>query len=138
MVEFDRSAFIVKFQEEAADLLQRLNEGVIALEVDPGDRAIIDTMLRDAHTLKGSSRMVGLIEVSDVAHWLEDIMVRIRERELVYTPDMSDAFFEALDSIVYLTDNAGVNVDAAIDLEALKARLATIAASGSTAVTTRR
>jgi chemotaxis protein histidine kinase CheA len=130
MAEFDRSAFIGKFQEEAADLLQRLNEGVIALEADPGDRAIIDTMLRDAHTLKGSSRMVGLIEVSDVAHWLEDIMVRIRDRELSYTPEMSDAFFEALDSIVYLTDNAGVNVDAAIDLEALKARLAAIAESG--------
>ena len=79
MVEFDRSAFISKFQEEAADLLQRLNEGVIALEADPANRAIIDTMLRDAHTLKGSSRMVGLIEVSDVAHWLEDIMVRVRD-----------------------------------------------------------
>jgi two-component system chemotaxis sensor kinase CheA len=130
MVEFDRSAFISKFQEEAADLLQRLNEGVIALEADPTDREIIDTMLRDAHTLKGSSRMVGLIDVSDVAHWLEDIMVRVRDRELAYTPGMSDSFFEALDSIVYLTDNAGVNVDAAIDLEALKARLASIASSG--------
>ena len=130
MVEFDRSAFISKFQEEAADLLQRLNEGVIALEGDPENREIIDTMLRDAHTLKGSSRMVGLIEISDVAHWLEDIMVRIRDRELLYTAEMSDAFFETLDSIVYLTDNAGVNVDSMIDLEALKSRLATIAASG--------
>jgi two-component system chemotaxis sensor kinase CheA len=133
MVEFDRSAFISKFQEEAADLLQRLNEGVIALEADPTDRDIIDTMLRDAHTLKGSSRMVGLIEVSDVAHWLEDIMVRVRDRDLAYTPDMSDSFFEALDSIVYLTDNAGVNVGQAIDLDALKSRLALIAASGSNA-----
>ena len=76
MVEFDRSAFISKFQEEAQDLLQRLNEGVITLEADPGNRELIDQMLRDAHTLKGSSRMVGLIEISDVAHWLEDIMVR--------------------------------------------------------------
>jgi chemotaxis protein histidine kinase CheA len=120
MVEFDRSAFISKFQEEAQDLLQRLNEGVIALEADPENREIIDTMLRDAHTLKGSSRMVGLIEVSDVAHWLEDIMVRIRDHELVHTDDISASFFEALDAIVYLADNAGVNVDSAIDLEALK------------------
>jgi two-component system chemotaxis sensor kinase CheA len=130
MVEFDRSAFIAKFQEEAQDLLQRLNEGVIALEADPGNREVIDTMLRDAHTLKGSSRMVGLIEVSDVAHWLEDIMVRVRDHQLSYTPQMSEPFFEALDAIVYLTDNAGVNVDGAIDLDTLKARLALIAASG--------
>ena len=120
MVEFDRSAFISKFQEEAQDLLQRLNEGVIALEADPTNREIIDTMLRDAHTLKGSSRMVGLIEISDVAHWLEDIMVKVRDQELAYIPEMSDAFFDALDSIVFLTDNSGVNTDAAIDLDALK------------------
>jgi two-component system chemotaxis sensor kinase CheA len=123
MVEFDRSAFISKFQEEAQDLLQRLNEGVIKLESEPGDRELIDQMLRDAHTLKGSSRMVGLIEISDVAHSLEDIMVRVREKEVVYTDAMTDSFFEALDAIVYLTDNAGVNVDDAIDLAGIKERL---------------
>ena len=106
MVEFDRSAFIAKFQEEAQDLLQRLNEGVITLEGEPDNRSLIDQMLRDAHTLKGSSRMVGLIEISDVAHWLEDIMVKIRDGLMTFTADMSDFFFEALDAIVYLTDNA--------------------------------
>jgi two-component system chemotaxis sensor kinase CheA len=44
---------------------------------------------------------------------------------------MSESFFDALDSIVYLTDNASVDLDSAIDLEALKARLAAIATSGS-------
>jgi two-component system chemotaxis sensor kinase CheA len=127
MVEFDRSAFISKFQEEAQDLLQRLNEGVITLESTPDDRPLIDQLMRDAHTIKGSSRMVGLIEISDVAHWLEDIMVKVRERELAYTPDMTDTFFEALDAIVYLTDNAGVNVDGAIDLMGVKSRLAALA-----------
>jgi two-component system, chemotaxis family, sensor kinase CheA len=127
MVEFDRSAFISKFQEEAQDLLQRLNEGVITLESTPDDRPLIDQLMRDAHTIKGSSRMVGLIEISDVAHWLEDIMVKVRDRELAYTADMTDTFFEALDAIVYLTDNAGVNVDDAIDLPGVKARLAALA-----------
>ena len=93
-------------------------------------------MLRDAHTLKGSSRMVGLIEISDVAHRLEDIMVKVRDQELAYIPEMSDCFFEALDTIVFLTDNSGVNTDAAIDLDALKVRLAAIAASGTDAAET--
>ncbi|MDR3687438.1 MAG: hybrid sensor histidine kinase/response regulator [Coriobacteriia bacterium] len=127
MVEFDRSAFISKFQEEAQDLLQRLNEGVITLESTPDDRPLIDQLMRDAHTIKGSSRMVGLIEISDVAHWLEDIMVKVRDKELAYTPDMTDTFFEALDAIVYLTDNAGVNVGDALDLAGLKERLAALA-----------
>jgi len=133
MVEFDRSAFIGKFQEEAQDLLQRLNEGVIQLEAEPGNRELIDQMMRDAHTVKGSSRMVGLIEISDVAHRLEDFMIKIREGELAYTPEMSDYFFEALDAIVYLADNAGQNVDNAIDLEALQVKLTALAEGGTAA-----
>ncbi len=131
MVEFDRSVFIVKFQEEAQDLLQRLNEGVIMLEADPGDREIIDKMMRDAHTIKGSSRMVGLIEISDVAHWLEDIMVKVRDGEMAYVPQMSDYFFDALDAIVYLADHRGENVDGFLDLVALKARLSALAEGGA-------
>lgn len=133
MVEFDRSVFIVKFQEEAQDLLQRLNEGVITLEAEPSNRELIDQMLRDAHTLKGSSRMVGLIAISDVAHRLEDIMVKVRDGEMLYTPKMSDYFFEALDAIMFLSDNRGENPDDALDLAGLQARLTALASGGTTA-----
>ena len=133
MVEFDRSVFIVKFQEEAQDLLQRLNEGVITLEAEPSNRELIDQMLRDAHTLKGSSRMVGLIAISDVAHRLEDIMVKVRDGEMLYTPKMSDYFFEALDAIMFLSDNRGENPDDALDLAGLQARLTALASGGTSA-----
>src|SRR5512133_709131 len=133
MVEFDRSAFISKFQEEATDILQRLNEGIINLEADPGNREIIDQALRDAHTLKGSSRMVGLMEISDIAHRMEDIMVKVREGEMSYTPEMSDSFFEALDSIVFLSDNAGKDVAGQIDIEGLIGRLTHVAEVGTAA-----
>ncbi len=133
MVEFDRSAFISKFQEEAQDLLQRLNEGVITLEADPHNRDLLDQMLRDAHTLKGSSRMVGLLEISDIAHRLEDIMIKVREGIMPYTPEMSDFFFEALDAIVYLADNSGKNEGDALDLEGLQVRLTAVAEGGGQA-----
>ena len=135
MVEFDRSAFIGKFQEEAGEYLQRLNEGVITLEADPGNRGLIDQMLRDAHTLKGSARMVGLIEISDVAHRLEDIMVKVRDKQLVYSPDMSDFFFEALDMIVFLSENAGKPLPEDLDIESLCARLARLAEDGDAKAT---
>ncbi|MDY0340151.1 MAG: response regulator [Coriobacteriia bacterium] len=130
MVEFDRSAFIAKFQEEANDLLQRLNEGIIALEAEPDSRPLIDQWLRDAHTLKGSSRMVGLIEISDVAHRMEDIMVKVRDGEMSYTPEMTDSFFEALDAVVFLAENAGKPAASEYDVVGLTTRLAALAATG--------
>jgi len=127
MVEFDRAAFIGKFQEEATDLLQRLNEGVITLEGDPGNRELIDQMLRDAHTLKGSSRMVGLLEISDIAHRLEDIMVQVRDGQRAYTRELSDPFFEALDTIVFLAENAGKE-GIEVDVDALLGSLSAVRA----------
>ncbi|MBN2247602.1 MAG: response regulator [Coriobacteriia bacterium] len=130
MVEFDRSAFIAKFQEEATDLLQRLNEGIITLEAEPGNRPLVDQWLRDAHTLKGSSRMVGLIEISDIAHRMEDIMVKVRDGDMPYTPEMTDSFFEALDAVVYLAENAGKSAADDYDVVELTDRLASLAATG--------
>jgi chemotaxis protein histidine kinase CheA len=127
MVEFDRSAFIAKFQEEATDLLQRLNEGVIMLEAEPGNRELIDQLLRDAHTLKGSSRMVGLMDISDIAHRMEDIMVKVRDGEMTYSPEMSDGFFEALDTVVFLAENAGKGVSGEVDVAGLIERLSRMA-----------
>jgi two-component system chemotaxis sensor kinase CheA len=130
MVEFDRSAFIAKFQEEATDLLQRLNEGIITLEADPTNRPLIDQWLRDAHTLKGSSRMVGLMEISDIAHRMEDVMVKVRDGEMAYNADMTDAFFEALDMVVFLAENAGKDSANEADVDSVTGRLSELAASG--------
>lgn len=129
MVEFDRSAFIAKFQEEATDLLQRLNEGIITLEADPSNRPLIDQWLRDAHTLKGSSRMVGLMEISDIAHRMEDVMVKVRDGDMTYGPDITDAFFEALDTVVFLAEHAGKPTAAEADVEGVTGRLAVLAGS---------
>lgn len=133
MVEFDRSVFIAKFQEEATDLLQRLNEGIIELEADPTNRPLIDQWLRDAHTLKGSSRMVGLIEISDVAHRMEDVMVKVRDGGMSYTGDMTDSFFEALDLVVFLAEHAGKESASEADVGAVTSRLAELASTGSPA-----
>ncbi len=60
------------FLEEAEELLERLGERLLRLEQDPGDAEALRSAMRLAHTVKGSSRMVGLEAVSREAHALED------------------------------------------------------------------
>lgn len=129
MVKFDRSAFVAKFREEADDHLQKLNEGVITLEGDPDNVELINEMLRSAHTLKGSSNMVGLTEISEVAHRMEDIMVAIRDGQMKFTPTLSDPLFEALDAIVHMADKAVAGEKSDYDVAGLVARLSEIAPS---------
>ncbi len=63
--------YLQMFRDEAEDLVDRLIQRVLQLERDPGDRSALQSALRLLHTLKGSARMVGLVDLSGEAHGLE-------------------------------------------------------------------
>lgn len=132
MVTFDRTAFIAKFQEEADEHLARLNEGIIQLESDPHNAELLDELFRVAHTLKGASKMVGILDVSEVSHKLEDMLAAMRAGRIEAGDDVSDMFFEALDALVFLADAASSDQKHDFDVEGLCGRLAEVAARGRT------
>lgn len=64
--------FRAVFLAEADALLGRLNRGLVHLENHPDDEPVRDDVLRAAHTLKGSSRLLKLDEIGHLAHALEE------------------------------------------------------------------
>lgn len=101
---FKASDFIEKFREEALERLQRLNEGYIQLESGLADKEVVTDLLREAHTLKGSAKMVGLASISELAHKLEDLLIGIRDGRLVAKDEVSETFFAILDSMLELAE----------------------------------
>lgn len=113
---FNPSDFIDKFREEAEERLQRVNELYIGLEGSPDDHSRIEELLREAHTLKGSSRMVGFANISKLAHKLEDIFIAIKEKKLEPSGEVSELVFKILDSIMFLVEKGN---DADFDAQRL-------------------
>ncbi len=89
----DIKKFVNRFIEEARDHLNRLAEGLTALETGRADAEHINAIFRSAHTIKGSSRMLKLLPVTDTAHKLEDVMGALRDGSVVYTPAMGSCCF---------------------------------------------
>ncbi len=87
------------FLEEAEDLLQRLDQRLLRLEEHPGDAEALRSAMRLAHTLKGSARMVGLVDVSQAAHTLENLLRAESEREGGFSPESVGALLRAADGI---------------------------------------
>ena len=85
-MKFDRSMFIGKFSAEAEEHLQKLNEGILSLERGESDPELMADILRAAHTLKGSARMMGFKDINAVAHKLEDLLLEVKEERLEATP----------------------------------------------------
>jgi two-component system, chemotaxis family, sensor kinase CheA len=108
MTLFDRGSFVEKFVQEAREYLEVLNRGLVDLEKSPEDTELLTRLLRAAHTLKGSSRMLKYMDVNQVSHCLEDVLEDVRDGRLEMNMEVGDAFFLALDEIdVCIEDIAG-------------------------------
>ena len=103
-MSFDRSAFAGTFVQEAREYLEKLNQGMVELEKNPADAELLTELLRAAHTLKGSSRMLKFRDINQVAHTMEDVLEGIRDGQLVMSPEVGDVFFLALDQISHCVE----------------------------------
>ncbi|MCW8830648.1 MAG: hybrid sensor histidine kinase/response regulator, partial [Gammaproteobacteria bacterium] len=62
------------FKIEGTEHLQALDDGLLRLEKSLADKALLEELLRAAHSLKGAARMLGVDSVETLAHRMEDIL----------------------------------------------------------------
>jgi two-component system, chemotaxis family, sensor kinase CheA len=95
----DMSQYKNLFLTEAREYLRTINETVVALEESPTDRASIDALFRGAHSLKGMAASMDYADVVEVAHSMEDLMIRVREGTLYFEAAVPDLLLEGADLI---------------------------------------
>jgi chemosensory pili system protein ChpA (sensor histidine kinase/response regulator) len=62
------------FLDEAGEVLQTISDTVPTCRAEPGNLDALTTIRRGFHTLKGSGRMVGLMDLGEVAWEIERLM----------------------------------------------------------------
>lgn len=67
------------FQASSLLRIDNLSRCLLHLEETPGDEAVADELLRDAHTLKGDARLVGLMDLGFLIHRFEDLLLDARK-----------------------------------------------------------
>lgn len=87
--------------------LAQLRQLLLQLEETGGDDTLIRSIFREVHTIKGSSAVAGLEEVSRRAHQLEELVDELRSGRTP-TPDVIDTLLAGADSLSELiTDSLG-------------------------------
>lgn len=95
----DKKDFFLLYKAEAEDRLCLLDKGLVALEKSPGDLDIIKDINREAHTLKGSSRAFGYIEIQEIAHEIESVLEAVMGGTLKFSQNIAQCIFHALDKM---------------------------------------
>ncbi len=70
------------FSDEAEELIQSISVNLKTLEKTPNDREALLEIRRNAHTLKGSAGIVGLKQLSEVAHRVEDLLDYVADNDI--------------------------------------------------------
>ena len=92
------------FLQEADEQLQLLDEDIVKLEKGEEDSALLQEIFRAAHTLKGSSGMLGHPRMAQLTHAMESVLDRLRKGTMKASPPVVDALLASLDVLKVLKD----------------------------------
>jgi len=87
------------FVQEAEVRLAGLGQLLLQLEQHSDDEALVRSVFREIHTIKGSSAVAGLDEISRVSHDLEDLVDEVRTGRRQITADVIDTLLRGADQL---------------------------------------
>jgi two-component system chemotaxis sensor kinase CheA len=92
------------FLEELEEKIQSINDNVLLLERDGGSPEVIQEIFRAAHTIKGSSGVMGYEKMARLTHEIENLFDKLRQGTMEVSTHLVDVLFEALDTLKLLKD----------------------------------
>lgn len=99
MSEFDVSSFVASFFDEAKDRLALIDQHLVALEAGELGEEGLNSLRRDAHTIKGSALMLGVTDVGDMAHLFEDAIEALMSHPEFRTAEMVQFLYDVHDQL---------------------------------------
>ncbi|MDR0323324.1 MAG: chemotaxis protein CheA [Treponema sp.] len=92
------------FFSEAQMQVDTLEQNVLVLESEGANKDAVDEIFRAAHTLKGGSATVEMMELSKFTHLVEDVFDAIRSDQVAVNEDVVDTLLQAIDVIKAMLD----------------------------------
>lgn len=97
--ELDMKKYERMFVSESAECLRIMNDCMLQLENEPGNRELVDKIFRSAHTIKGMAGMMQYKATQETAHAVEDVLGSVRDGKLTPTGRVSELIFKSLDAL---------------------------------------
>ena len=92
-----------EFLTETSESLAQLDVELVKLEQNPNDPALLSSIFRLVHTIKGTCGFIGLPRLEHVAHAGENVLGKFRDGELSVTPHAVSLILQSIDTIKSLT-----------------------------------
>ena len=88
-----------EFLIESNENLARLDQEIVALEHQPNDTALLASIFRTFHTIKGACGMLGFGSLEGVTHAAESLLGQLRSGAQSLTPELVTLILRTVDSV---------------------------------------
>ena len=114
-----------RFVEDALDLLNELDDGLMQLEANPQATAPLEQVFRTMHTIKGGANMFGFEVIGELTHQLETLYDLVRQGKTQINDTLISITLQAIDKVRDLLKEK--DVEKINNAEALREHLHTAA-----------
>ena len=87
------------YVSEVKELLESAQKDIISLKSNEEDSETLNRLLRNLHTIKGNSRMLGFTTVEKLAHAIEDIYKSVKDKKIKNTDRLIKLVFAVTEKI---------------------------------------
>jgi two-component system chemotaxis sensor kinase CheA len=98
------AALVADFVMECSEYTQGAEAALLELEGDPEHTEAINTVFRAFHTIKGTSGFLGIDLLSELAHKAENLLSRMRDKQIRCVGGYADLALRANDGVKALID----------------------------------
>jgi len=117
------AALIHDYVTECDELMQRLDQDLVALETSPSDADLLNRIFRAFHTIKGTSGFLGFTQVAEITHIAEDVLNLLRQGGAQATRHTMDVLLATLDQMREMIGDIRGGVSRSYSVEGLVADL---------------
>jgi len=98
-----------EFVIEGTEALDQLDVDLVRLEREPSDAALVASVFRHVHTIKGSCGWLKFERLEALTHAAETLMSRVRARELAITAPVITALLRLVDAVRAALEHVAVH-----------------------------
>ncbi|MEO5360968.1 MAG: ATP-binding protein [Nitrospirota bacterium] len=90
---------IQEFLLECTDSINLIERGLLGLETNPKNKALIDDVFRHTHTVKGSCLMLGFTRLEELTHSAENVIELLRDGIITMDGAISSTLLTVVDCV---------------------------------------
>ncbi|WP_432403412.1 chemotaxis protein CheW [Wukongibacter sp. M2B1] len=107
------------FLEETKEQIEKIEQDLLLLENGQGNMETINDIFRMAHSIKGASATMGFEDMEKLSHSLENLLSKIRDKEIDIDVNILNIFFKGIDGFKYIHQSLSKGEECIIDLNEL-------------------